>query len=102
MARGTDEVQTQMDGAVVRLLEVATNAELPLQERFILVVDIFDDGLVTPFLVDLIPEAGGLYQSQLELYVFFRELKCIGAELHFLFRVRARLQVEVGVEQRVH
>jgi len=90
VARRADEVEADMDAAVVVHGEVPLNLQLLLQEGLELAVDVVEDGAEAVLLVDLVAVADGVDEGELEVDVALLELVGVRLQPH------ARLLVALG------
>ncbi len=90
VARRADEVEADVDAAVVVHGEVPLNLQLLLQEGLELAVDVVEDGAEAVLLVDLIAVADGVDEGELEVDVALLELVGVCLQPH------ARLLVALG------
>jgi hypothetical protein len=102
MPCGADEVQADVDAAVVVGRQRAFDLQLLLKIRFELRVEMVDDSLERIILVDLVAISDSIADGQLQSDVALLQLVSLRLQLHRRQRVRACSRFKVGVEQRVH
>lgn len=102
VASGADEVQADVDAAVVIRRQRAFDLQFLLKIRFELCVEVVDDSFEGIVLVDLVTVADGVADRQLQTNVALLQLVGLCLQFHSWQRVRTGGGLEVGVEQRVH
>lgn len=97
-----DEVQTDVDAAVVARRQRPIDLQLLLQVGLELGVDVVDDRLERVVFVDLVAVADCVAYGQLETDAALLQLVRVRLQLDVRQSVRARRRLEARIEQRVH